>query len=202
MKKEWGNPDFRTKRVALGDLESARSFKPMKVKISPKSEGSESGEDECKENVNTAQSEGRLEKGNGASSDDLSPLTRGPKGFFPSLPPTPGEVRYPQRFAPYGGKEAKKKGRMLSASPVRPDDGSSGGNSDDATSMVERTVGPWDSISQVTTKGAKISGPKKVVQTRCRQAMKSRRKRRMQPDVARKTAEQEKRTSQNESGTR
>ena len=130
--KEWGNPEVKNKRVALCERDSEGSFEPMKVEISPKSEANESGEEESKENVNTANTAG------GSSEEESSQEKLGSR-----------------------------------------------------TSLVDRTVGHWDSVSQ-TTKGTPASGAKKVVQSMGKQAMKKKRKRRMQPEIARRTAEKEK----------
>ena len=125
VKKERGNPVVRRKRVALCERDSEGTFEPMKGKVFPKSEPNESGEEDSKENANTANTAGR------SSEDESSHKNVGSR-----------------------------------------------------TSLVDRTVGPWDSVSQ-TTKGTQSSGAKKAVQSMGKQAMKKR-KRRMQPEIARK----------------
>ena len=63
---------------------------------------------------------------------------------------------------------------------------------EESVTMIDRAIGPWGSVSQVTTRGTQASQVKKVAQSAGKQAMESRRNRRMPPDLARKTAEAEK----------
>ena len=64
--------------------------------------------------------------------------------------------------------------------------------SNDARSVVSRTVGPWDSVSQVTRDSTVMSETKRVKSNVCKQAMKKGRNRRMKPEEAKRASEKEK----------